>query len=178
MSTRDEPVTRVSAVRQNLSPRLQRWAARRTRQLLRVFLALSFVLVLMATAALIWRGTCLINLPDIGDPFDVATVYAGEVPDDRNAFILFRQAGSKLRPQPVVPRAVPNAGPAAGWSKADPRIREWVEANREALELFRRGAEQADGLAHPAADETAFRSKQPLGLKPRGFATGSGSRRF
>jgi len=114
------------------------------------------VLVLSVTAVLIWRGTCLLNLPDIGDPFDVATMRADEIPADRDAFVLFQQARSKLRPWADVPRAALIAGPTVGWSKADPKIREWVDANREALDLFKRGAEQADGRAHPRDNETAF----------------------
>ena len=35
--------------------------------------------------------------------------------------------------------------------QADPKLREWVEANRQALELFQQGAEQSDA-AHPAGD--------------------------
>ena len=118
----------------------------------RVFLLVSFVLVFVWTVALVRRQACLFNLPDVGDPFDVAREYATLVPDDRNAFVLFRQASAKLVPEPEVPRAVLNAVPAVGWTNANPRIREWVGANREALALFRRGAEQADGLrsAHTA----------------------------
>ena len=32
----------------------------------------------------------------------------------------------------------------APWSKADPRIQAWALANRQALEVFERGAEQPD----------------------------------
>jgi len=156
MSVQDETITSPALARPNTRARLRKWAARRTRQLLRVLSALTFVLVLCAAAVFIWRQTSLVNLPDIGDPFDVATMRAGTLPGDRDAFVIFRQAKSKLGPLPGLPRAVLNAGPAVGWSKADPKIREWVEANREALDLFKVGAEQPDGWAHPLDNETAF----------------------
>jgi hypothetical protein len=37
------------------------------------------------------------------------------------------------------------------WSQADPKLRAWVEANRQALELFQQGVEQVDA-ANPAGD--------------------------
>jgi hypothetical protein len=118
------------------------------------------MLVLITAAVLFQRAICLITLPDVGDPFDVAAEYAAKIPETRNAFVFFRQASAKLHSWPEVPGAVQRAGPAVGWSKADPRMRAWVENNREALELFRTGAEQADGWAHPIGDETAFGHQQ------------------
>jgi len=160
MSTRREPDAPAVAVVAGRWSGFRRWAARRARQLLRVFLALLCVLGLIGAAALLWRGTCLIGLPDVGDPFDVTAVYSETIPDDRNAFVFFRQAVDRLRPPTDVPRAVLNKGPAVGWSKADPRVRGWAESNRESLDLFRRGAEQSDGRAHPGEDESTFTCKR------------------
>lgn len=157
MSTQGEPVTRASTPRQDPSTRLRRWAARRTRQLFRVVLALSFFTVFVTTVVLIGRQLCLFNRPDVGDPFNVASEFAAPVPDDRDAFNLFRQAQAKLRLWwPDIPRSVLHAGPEACWKTMDPKLRAWVEANREALELFRRGAERPGGWAHTSGDETAF----------------------
>jgi hypothetical protein len=52
-----------------------------------------------------------------------------------------------------------------GWSKTDPKLRGWLLANRDALDLFRQGAEQADGIAHPVQEETALHYKR-VNLKP------------
>ncbi len=128
---------------------------------MRVVLALSSLLVLVTIVVLIGRGICLFNLPDVGDPFDVATV-----PDDRDAFILFRQAQARLGPWRDFPQALRSAGPTVRWSNADATIRAWVEANREALAVFRQGAECHDGSAHIAADEMAFRCDNRLILGP------------
>ena len=40
----------------------------------------------------------------------------------------------------------------APWSNVDPKLREWVEANRPALELFQQGADQADGTPPATTD--------------------------
>ena len=48
------------------------------------------------------------------------------------------------------------------WSIANPTLRQWAGENREAFELFRQGAEQADA-ANPAGDPTDHRSN-PGGL--------------
>ena len=111
---------------------------------------------MILTAALIWRGVCLFNLPDVGDPFTVKAVDAEKIPDERNAFVYFREAMAKLRPMPDVSRAGWNAAAAVGWSKTDPKIREWVEENRKALEVFRRGCEQVDGATYAAEGKTLF----------------------
>ncbi len=108
-----------------------------------------------AGAVLIQRQASLLALPDIGDPFDVAAMETEAVPAERDAFVIFRQAHSKFIPRPELPRTVLSAGPAVGWSNADPKLREWVEANREALALFTRAAGQADGQAHPLSKETS-----------------------
>ena len=39
-----------------------------------------------------------VGLPDIGDPFDVEAFRSITIPDDRNAFVLYRQAADRLRP--------------------------------------------------------------------------------
>jgi hypothetical protein len=95
-------------------------------------------------------------LPDIGDPFDVAAFNDRKISDDQDAFVTFRQAAARLSREPDLPRSVRSAGPGVGWSKADAKLRQWVEANREVLELFKRAARQLDGIAHPIGTESAF----------------------
>jgi hypothetical protein len=114
------------------------------------------VVSVAAAAVLIWRQACLLTLPDIGDPFDEAAMDAAAVPADRDAFVLFRQAMSKLTQLPGLPRSVVNSSASTGWSSLDPRLREWVGANRESLQLFNRAAQQADGRAHDTDKETAY----------------------
>jgi hypothetical protein len=154
-----ETIASVAPARPTTSARLRKWAARRGRQLARVLWAVAFVLAIGAAAVLIWRQTCLLTLPDTGDPFDVASMDVGAVPADHDAFVLFRQAMSKLSQFPGLPRSVVNASASAAWPRVHPELREWVAANREALDLFKRAAEQEDGRAHDTSKETVYSSE-------------------
>jgi hypothetical protein len=129
--------------------RLRRWAIRRARQLAMVVLILTTVMALGACGVMLRRATCLIELPDVGDPFDFAAFRSFKVPADQDAFANFRQAASKLRPMPPLPTALRRAGPTVSWAQADEDLRGWVTGNQEALQLFCRGAERADGNAAP-----------------------------
>jgi hypothetical protein len=108
-----------------------------------VTFVLAIGLAVAATALAIWWLTSLNGLPDIGDPFDVAAFRAFRVPDDQNAFTFLRRAEESLTPSP------PSV--ALSWSQADPKSREWVEANRRAIALFQQGADQPDA-ANPDGD--------------------------
>jgi hypothetical protein len=132
--------------------RFRRWLVKRVRQLARAVLISVLGLVFLACAAVLWRAAGLIGLFDIGDPFDVAAFRGFRVPEDRDAAVGFRQAETKLRRMPDLPLAVRRLGPGIGWSKADPKLREWVEANRDALALFRRAADLSDAAPHPTSD--------------------------
>jgi hypothetical protein len=135
------------------SQKLLQLLRKRLRQLARVTLVLAVCLAVAASAFAIWWLTSLNGLPDIGEPFDVAAFRAFSVPDNQNAFTYLRRASEKLTP--IVGMAGRNgADPGElkfSWSIANPTLREWAEANREAFELFQQGAEQADA-ANPAGD--------------------------
>lgn len=162
MSTEPEPETLVVATGMETSTRLRRWAARRAGQLLRVVLASIFVLTCGVVGVLVWRSASLMGLPDVGDPFDLASAGTAGDTDERDAFVLFRRARSILRPMPDLPLSMTVAGPIAGWSKANPKLQRWVESNGEAMELFRRAAAQPDGIAHPVRGESAFLPHQVI----------------
>jgi hypothetical protein len=117
---------------------------KRVRQLWRATLVLAIGLTVAVTALSVWWLNSLNGLPDIGDPFDVAAFRAFRVADDRNAFTFLRRAEETLTPSPSPHLAV-------SWSEADPKLREWVKANRPAIELFQQGAGQPDA-ANPDGD--------------------------
>src|SRR5262249_53065535 len=132
---------------------------KRLRQLLRVVVVLAACVAVAATALAIWWLNSLNGLPDIGDPFDVAAFRAFRFPDEQNAFTYLRRASQKLT-RIVGWDATNGADPSElkfSWSIANPTLREWAGQNREAFELFQRGAEQADA-ANPAGDPTDYRS--------------------
>ena len=136
------------------SQKLLQLLRKRLRQLARVTLVLAICLAIAATALAIWWLTSLNGLPDIGDPFDVAAFRAFRVPDDQNAFTFLRRANEKLTPirEWDGKRPYPD-DPKFSWSIANPKLREWAGENREALELFLQGADQADA-SHPAGEPT------------------------
>ena len=84
-----------------------------------------------------WWTTTLRGLPDIPEPFDVEA-FCRPIPDEDNAFTLYKLAGTKLTPEPPDRNGV--------WATAGPDERRWLETNREALDLWRRGTARPDAL--------------------------------
>src|SRR6185312_15480807 len=105
------------------------------------------VLLAMLAALPVWWATQLMGLPEIDEPVDVQAIRSFRIPDESNAFVLYRQAADRLKPpkpsrgQVAVP--INQLGP---WPKDDEEARRWVEENREAMEIFRRGTERPDAL--------------------------------
>jgi hypothetical protein len=151
MPTRSESPAAVSGT----SSKTLQLLRKRLRQLLRAMLVVTSCLAVAAGALAIWWLNSLNDLPDIGDPFDVAAFRDFRIPDDQNAFTFVRRANEKLTPR----RGWDGNGPYPedprfSWSIANPKMREWAGENREALELFLRGAEQPDASL-PTGDSTA-----------------------
>ncbi len=120
-----------------------RWVGKTWR---RVIGAALLTLAIIASLPL-WWATQLVGLPDIVDPFDVAAFQAFTVPADRNAFVLYSQAATLLK------QATGNLAKSnttvdwlAQWSQAVPEVRRWAEENRNALAVYRQGAERPDAL--------------------------------
>ena len=109
----------------------------RPRRLGRLALALAALALAGSTAFLTWWTTTLHGLPDVGDPFDVAA-FERPIPDDSNAFVLYKQAAA------LVPKAPPNL--TVDWNTAAPAERRWLEASQEALKIWREGTERPDAL--------------------------------
>jgi hypothetical protein len=109
----------------------------------RLALLVLYVVVAGFIALLGWWSLSLRNLPDVGDPFDVAAFRKVSVPDDQNAFTLYDQAIAQLKDLPNSERGQPlNDALDGGLAAASPKIRAWFEANRGALEIWRRGTER------------------------------------
>jgi hypothetical protein len=162
MPTPDETRLLGPANASRMSNKLCLLLRKRLRQMLRVGLVLTIGIGLATTALTIWWLTSLNGLPDIGDPFDVAEFRAFSIPDDENAFLLFRRANEQLSPCPLSPGEERSAATVA-WSNADPKLRAWVEANRPALELFQRGAARSDGISRRPGDPYSGRYSEDLG---------------
>ncbi|WP_435005661.1 hypothetical protein P12x_003478 [Tundrisphaera lichenicola] len=102
---------------------------------------LILVLASLALAGLsAWIGGRLISLdglPDIGDPFDVEA-FSRPIPDETNAYVLYRQAAEKLTREPQDLQG--------HWEAAGEAERKWLFDNHEAMEIWRRGTERPDAL--------------------------------
>src|SRR5262249_45097608 len=98
------------------------------------------VLLAMIAAAPLWWSLPLLGLPDIGDPFDVPAFRAMTIPEGRNAVVLYRQAADQLKPLDTSASAKDETLDLnARWPRAHPAVRRWLEENREAMALYRRG---------------------------------------
>ena len=172
-------MTRLVAVRRNfptlvllLAP--LRWAGKSRR---RVFGTVVFLVALVAAPPLWWM-TQLVGLPDIGEPFDTAKFRAVTIPDDRNAFVLYRQAAALLKPlAPYTQKTKGRIDHLASWSEALPEVRQWVEDNRPALAIYRQGTERPDALdVVTSHDRQSYKTIQALGSSFRLLALLEASR--
>ena len=119
----------------------------------------------------IWRMRSADELPDIGDPFDVALALRPIlIPDGDNAFSAYAQARTVSGAEP---------GALAGDLEMPDRCIDMVEgetrapcvsaSNRAALQIWRDGSERPDALYHQPS-ETAYISP-PLHLLQRSWCT-------
>jgi hypothetical protein len=130
-------------------------------------LLLVYAVVGVGLGACAWRSVTLSGLPDVGDPPDLGALRSLDVPDDRNAFVLYRQAAEKVEARAITG----DFGRLwniirGGWAKAGPDAHAWVEANREALALWRRGTERPDALAVPLSRRVPFEERKAVETLP------------
>jgi hypothetical protein len=120
-----------------------RWIARSRR---RICVA-ALILLAMIAAPPLWWWTQLAGLPDIGEPFDIAAFRAFAIPDDRNAYVDYREASKLFKPWYLRPNTLANrVDLGARWSKAIPELRRWAEDSSAAMAVYRRGTERPDAL--------------------------------
>jgi hypothetical protein len=144
----------------------------RTRGWKRFALILAYLVIGAIGLVFAVRFTAVQGLPDIGDPFDVDAYVRGpqSKPFDRAPyyeqaaaeFKAYREvigAVASLGPPPARRRTARRSGPAVAvvrWADADQETRNWLEANRKALELWRKGTE------HPEVDYPSFDFEKPM----------------
>jgi hypothetical protein len=114
----------------------------------RLVVAGAYCVIMAFIGVLIWRHTRLAGLPDIADPFDRGALLALSVPDERNAFVLYREASAKATRDLILERRLlggshsyPPATDKAGLA--------FLAANTDALAIWRRGCERPDALYMP-----------------------------
>jgi hypothetical protein len=122
-------------------------------------LAIGTAIGLMAFIGVtLWRMQSLDGLPDVGDPFDVAEARRPiEIADADNAFIAYAEVHRLLDKRPnrqvdydrynSIAEAVQEIRiESLTWSSASPTSREYLKAQRAALETWREGSERRDAL--------------------------------
>lgn len=104
----------------------------------------------VVTGALLRRQLCLWNLTDVGDPFDVSAFTASDVPESDNAFTFYRQALRRFEPfEGRVATSEIGKLRRAGWSAPSSGTLAWMQRNREALALWKVGAERPGAIPGP-----------------------------
>lgn len=116
---------------------------RRWRRLFKFVLGLAIVIAL-ATGVL--RVTSLWGIPDAPEPFDVAAFQARAIPEDANAIVAFDEARRMLGGEHEVGLFGLMGRQPKDYVEEKPETLEWIEANRPAMEVWRRGTERPDAM--------------------------------
>ena len=124
-------------------------------------------LLAVVCGAALFRATCLLGLPDVGPPFTAADLRPPSVAADRDAFVLFEQAtlsytGGKRQTELTgdeFQALMPPWGPDDG-----PDVLAWLDARREALDLFVRGAERPEATSRLDPSATFSSNRQFIRL--------------
>jgi hypothetical protein len=121
-------------------------AVERTRGWRRLALLALYGLTALGIWALLLRQSQLARLPDVGDTFGVAALgESGQVSDDRNAFVLYRQAVERYREMnDAEGNAFNNAD--LQWSRANATLRHWVADNEQSITLMCLGTLRPDAF--------------------------------
>jgi hypothetical protein len=114
-------------------------------------LSAAAVLLAMIAAPPLWWAVQLLGLPDIGTPFDVRGFRSFAIPDGRNAFVLYRKAARLLKPIESSNGPVPRFDSRR--PDADQALHQWLDENREAMEIYRLGSDQPDAFDSAAFDD-------------------------
>ena len=138
----------VATTRRRSIGGLGRAVARRPRA------AIGLLLVAPVAGAWVWWATQLWGLPDVGDPFDVAAFESFHLDDDRNAFVVYREATAMAhRVWNAFRVKHPNETRVKmpqEWAKANPNWRNLLTDERPALDLWRVGSDRPDAhQIHP-----------------------------
>ncbi len=110
-------------------------------------------LIVLGLLAFLWRRSQLARLPDVGETFGAAASRLGRVPDDRNAFIPYRQAAHRVR---LMTDAEGDSFSDANlnWSRSDATLRRWVADNDQAISLMCAGTERPDAFLDASGPAT------------------------
>jgi hypothetical protein len=113
----------------------------------------AYCLVFIAIAVWAWRQMSLRELPDFGEPFDVEALGTVSVPDDQNAYLMYREAVRELRQADSgIVRPNARARGVTDWSRANADLKRWVMVNRGVLDSWLRGTERREYVSTQPKD--------------------------
>ncbi|MBC8116230.1 MAG: hypothetical protein H7062_17725 [Candidatus Saccharimonas sp.] len=111
------------------------------------------VLLMLALVPFVVRAVFLSTVPAMAEPFDVVAFVGAEIAPAENAFTDYRQAVrlhqqymQGLQQRSAVEPSNYDEIYKGGWEAADEPMRAWLEENREALSIWRRGTEKQRAL--------------------------------
>jgi hypothetical protein len=108
--------------------------SRRGRKRFRLVVVVVTAAIAMVAGTFWWRMRSLGDLPDVGDPFDVALASRPVwVPESENAYVLYSEARALCTRLPAGAARVDFT--KLSWAKAGTIERDYLEANRPALEV-------------------------------------------
>ncbi|MGQ0635010.1 MAG: hypothetical protein ACT4QC_10395 [Planctomycetaceae bacterium] len=115
------------------------------------------------------RWYLLAGFPDIPEPFDLEAVGHVDVKPEENAFELYAVAADKQQPMPTALADNYDLAVEQGWSLASDELRDWLDRNRPALEMFRQASERPEAVYYQP-EELSFDSRFDLLGQLRVFA--------
>jgi hypothetical protein len=138
-------------------------AVERARGWRRITLLTLYGMMALMAWGLLWRQSQLVGLPDVGEPLDMAA----KVPDDRNAFVQYRQAADQFRDMnDAEGKSFEKAN--LSWSAADATMRRYVAEHGEAIALLREGSERPEAwLEVPARPTRLLETSEKLEIARR-----------
>lgn len=136
----------------NVEPETRRWV-RVLLWFLRPRIAVPGILCLgLILAPFIYRNSQLRGLPDIGDPFDIEKF--GKIADADNAAIEYRAAVAILDSSNKFSIKELDQAEGDDWSALTQSMKDWLQVNRPALELWHQGTQKPDALFMQPCDQS------------------------
>lgn len=101
-----------------------------------------------------FRSWAIEAIPDIPEPVDLVAAAHVDVPAEKNAFELYRVASERLHPLPAELREEYDAAVRNDWASLPDKFRDWLDENRDLLEIYRRGSKRSDAVYIQPGDLT------------------------
>lgn len=118
--------------------------------------------MLLIGSPLLVRGYRLSLVPQTAEPFDTQALLSFSLPNEQNAYVEFRQASAITKWIANEHRKELDDAMDGEWSDASDAVRKWLDDNRPALELWKKGAAKPDAQTPlgPRLDKAGVTGKE------------------